>query len=140
MIRIEEGDEQKSIGCFLEDLTQVPQSKEEFTPAEDSFRSRTSEPAANPSVAPRLHPQVPPLSKHLNKKFETYMNQPMMTPSLIRPDPSCFSQERTEKKELPVHLKFKQIDAEAKKLEDSIVKAPTACQSLLKVKPFDQNS
>ena len=63
-----------------------------------------------------------------------------MTPSLIRPDPSCFSQERTEKKELPVHLKFKQIDAEAKKLEDSIVKAPTACQSLLKVKPFDQNS
>ena len=43
-----------------------------------------------------------------------------------------FDEKVSVKKELPIHSKFKQIDAETKKMEDSIVKAPNACQSLLK--------
>ena len=75
-----------------------------------------------------------PPKRFTGKKFSEPSSMNHTMPVSSKPDPSTFSyDDRSEKKELPIHLKFKQIDAEAKKLEDSIVKAPNAAQSLLKV-------
>ncbi len=59
---------------------------------------------------------------------------PAVPPS-SKPDFSVFSyNEKTasDQKEGTAHVRLKQIDVEAKKLEDAITKAPNAAQSLLK--------
>lgn len=118
---IEETEEQKSTGSFLEELTQ-----QQLVPSQND--SQITESIAKPE-AEKLIKKKP--NHNTNKKVELFLNNSQNVVSSMKYDPSCFSEERSEKKEV-INPKLKQIDAEAKKLEDSIVKAPTACQSLLK--------
>lgn len=68
------------------------------------------------------------------KKFSEVSANPVM-PSSSKPDQSMFSyndKTLSERREAPSHVKLKQVDIEAKKLDDAITKAPNAAQSLLK--------
>lgn len=148
---IEEVDEQKSGGSFLEELTQTPNDKVhilESLPV-DSSSSHTVKDTLNSRTTSGNTKQMSKKSvgiaaiggaktrsrKYLsNKKFSESVSINQGIPSSSKPDHSMFSfdEKVSVKKELPIHSKFKQIDAETKKMEDSIVKAPNACQSLLK--------
>ena len=137
-VRIEEVDEQKSRGSFLEELTQTPQFKPQFVesiPVDTMSQTQSQYLTETKSTTnSTLTNKKAPPKRFTGKKFSEPSSMNHTMPVSSKPDPSTFSyDDRSEKKELPIHLKFKQIDAEAKKLEDSIVKAPNAAQSLLKV-------
>lgn len=143
---IEKEDEQKSSGSFLEELTQTPKNAQlvESIPIDSSSQtvkdqagnSRTN--SGNKSKKVGISGVVNSYSIRKKfipkKKFSESISVNQAIPSSSKPDHSMFSFEEkvSEKKELPVHSKFKQIDAEVKKMQDSIVKAPNAAQSLLK--------
>lgn len=134
---IEEVDEQKSRGSFLEELTQTPQFKPQFVesiPVDTMSQTQSQYLTETKSTTnSTLTNKKAPPKRFTGKKFSEPSSMNHTMPVSSKPDPSTFSyDDRSEKKELPIHLKFKQIDAEAKKLEDSIVKAPNAAQSLLK--------
>ncbi len=128
---IEEVEEQKSPGNFLEELTQ--QQNYNQLDSMRSIDSQIQKQIEKINSEKKKSKREPHMNKQLAKKMENFFKQTVEPPESFKHDPMCFSTERSEKKELPVHFKFKQIDAETKKLEDSIEKAPNACQSLLKV-------
>lgn len=156
--RIEEVDEQKSGGSFLEELTQedryqnYPTQFVESIPI-SSTQATTDGSKAAESIAARsdklktinkeLKQQQRQLQQATNnrrkqrpmlKKFSEVSANPVM-PSSSKPDQSMFSfndKTLSERREAPSYVKLKQVDIEAKKLDDAITKAPNAAQSLLK--------
>lgn len=138
---IEEVDEQKSSGSFLEELTQTPHLNAEVVeslpvdtlsqPTQDIYESK---PSSSIRPTPRKTPKqgVRKPKNPLKKQFSEPVSLNQVVPSSSKPDYSLFSYEEPEKKEAPVYSRFKQNDVEVKKMEDSIIKAPNAAQSLLK--------
>lgn len=130
----EEVNEQKSSRSFLEELTHTPFQEEhvtELTP-EGSVPTGQVLLEANINTPVKVH-QAKSVSerKSLSKKFSEPISLTHTYPtSSVKRGPSSFSYDMKEK--APINYKIKQIDMDAKRIEESIVKAPNACQSLLK--------
>ncbi len=86
------------------------------------------------STEPKVKPDTVNDAKKKLFKSKKFSNPLSFTQTEVTLSPkgnSMYSFE--EKKKTPVHTKVKQVDTEVKRIEESIVKAPNAAQSLLKV-------
>jgi len=118
----------------LEELTQTPY--QETQAVESSVVVETadflaSELAEAKTISPvKIHTPKTQLFK--SKKFSEPLSFTQTEGASSSPkNRSMYSFE--EKKKTPVQAKVKQVDVEARRMEESIVKAPNAAQSLLKV-------
>jgi len=127
-------DEQKSSGSFLEELTQMPY--QETQAVESSVAAETADfPASELAEAKTSSPvkiHAPKAQLFKSKKFSEPLSFTQTEGASLSPKGrSMYSFD--EKKKTPVQAKVKQVDLEARRMEESIVKAPNAAQSLLKV-------
>lgn len=126
---IEEVDEQKSSGSFLEELTQTPYNEmqicETSVPFDSSLLATNEDFKANTPV--KVFNSQHRKSMATKKKFSEAIS---LTQTMPTNNHSVFSFE--DKKKLAVTSKIQQVDLETKRMEESIVKAPNAAQSLLK--------